>query len=566
MAHSPATTHMRILCLSLFTIGLLTLGPQSIATAQPVISSSNGILNASGYQAMLAPDTVFVIFGSGLGPSTLQTAAGPNYPNSLGGTSITFTPNTGGTAVNARMVYAVATQVAGILPSSITPGTYAVSVTYNMQASAAQNVTVVARSLGIATSNSSGTGAAQATIGNVNNGLSLDRMAGGSVSFGGYNWTLSPAHPGDEVVLWGTGGGADPANDTGGTSGDQTAAGNFTVSVDGTTIVPLYSGTSSGYPGLWQVNFVLPSTIAADCFASVTVSGGGQTSNAVTLAIAAPGQTSCNPDIPASTLAKLDSGTGTITMAGLVIGQNVVNGATSYEIGGVINQYTVAEFLIPYGGGKIGMCNVLNETYAAGSKEPSAPDMQLDAGATLSLAGPNGSQTLTKVEGLLYSATLSSVVESGTYTLSGTGGPDVGPFTVSATFPNSFAVTNSSSLNAINRSQPLTVSWTGSGFDTVQISINTTTESSTTVHGLVLNCAVPASAGSYTIPAAALALLNPTAAAQVGIAAETTKGFELSAESTTEPNTVIPLVRGGLVDFGGFGSYIEYILTGVSVQ
>ncbi len=552
---------MRLLRFALLTIGVATL-----ATAQPVISSSNGIVNASGYQPLLAPDTVFVIFGSGLGPSTLQAAAGPNYPNSLGGTSITFTPTSGGTAVTARVVYTVATQVAGILPSSITPGTYAVSVTYQMQTSPPQNVTVVARSLGIATSNSSGTGAAQATIGNVNKGISLDRMSAGTVSFGGYNWTLSPAHPGDEVVLWGTGGGADPANDTGGTSGDQTAAGNFTVNVDGTSIVPLYSGTSSGYPGLWQVNFALPSTIAADCFASVTVTGGGQTSNVVTLAIAAPGQTSCNTGIPASTLATLDSGTGTITMAGLVIGQNVVNGATSYEIGGVINQYTVAEFLIPYGGGKIGMCNVLNETYAVGSKEPSAPDKQLDAGATLTLTGPTGSETLTKVEGLLYSGTLRSVSNGGTYMLSGTGGPDVGPFTLSATFPNSFIVTNSSSLMAISRSQPLTVSWTGSGFDTVQISINTTTESSTTVHGLVLNCAVPASAGSYTIPAAALAFLTPTAAAQVGIAAETTHGFALSAESTTEPNTVIPLVSGGLVDFGGFGSYIEYLLTAVSVQ
>ena len=66
--------------------------------------------------------------------------------------------------------------------------------------------------------------------------------------------------------------------------------------------------------------------------------------------------------------------------------------------------------------------------------------------------------------------------------------------------------------------------------------------------------------------AAALAVLSPTAAAHVGIAGETTHGFALLAESTIEPNTVIPLVSGGLVDFGGFGSYIEYLLTGVSVQ
>jgi uncharacterized protein (TIGR03437 family) len=543
----------------------LTVGLVAVASAQPLISS-NGILNASGYQPLLAPDTVFVIFGSGLGPSTLQTAAAPNYPPSLAGTSVTFTPQGGGTSVTARMIYTVATQVAGILPSSIAPGTYAVSVTYQNQASPTQNVTVVARSLGIATSNSAGTGAAQATIGNVNNGISLDRTTSGSVNFGGYNWTLSPAHPGDEVVLWGTGGGADPANDTGGSSGDQTAAGNFTVSVDGTTIVPLYSGASSGYPGLWQVNFVLPSTIAAACFASVTVTGGGQNSNPVTLAIAATGQNSCSTGIPASTLTKLDSGAGTITMAGLVIGQNVINGAVSYEIGGVINQYTVAEFLIPYGGGKIGMCNVLNETYSTSSREPSAPDAQLDAGTvSLSGSGAGTSQTLTKM-GNFYSGTLSSITDGGTYTLTATGGTQVGPFTFSTTFPNGFTVTNLSSLHTVNRSQPLTVSWTGSGFDTVEILINTTTQSTTTVHGSVLNCAVPAGLGTYTIPAAALSAISASANAQLEVTADNTNGFAVSAESTTDPNTVIPLVSGGLVDFGGFGSYIAYVMTGVVVE
>ena len=161
------------------------------------------------------------------------------------------------------MAYSLAAQVAGLLPSSIAPGTYAVQVTYNTKTSASQTVTVAARSFGIATSNSQGTGAAQATISNVNSGISLVRLTSGSLAFEGYSWTLTPAHPGDTLVLWGTGGGADAANDTGGTSGDQTAAGNFVVNVDGTPITPLYAGASSGYPGLWQINFTLPASIAA---------------------------------------------------------------------------------------------------------------------------------------------------------------------------------------------------------------------------------------------------------------------------------------------------------------
>jgi uncharacterized protein (TIGR03437 family) len=532
------------------------------AFAQPAIRSSNGVLNASGYQAQLAPDTVFVIFGTGLGPAAIQTASAPNYPALLAGTSVNFTPVGGGTAIPGKMIYTLATQIAGVLPSSIAPGNYSVTVSYQNQTSPGENVTVVARSLGIATSNSGGTGAAQATIGNVNSGLSLDRMTGGSVSSGGYTYTLSPAHPGDELVLWGTGGGADPANDTGGTSGDQTAAGNFTVSVDGTTIVPLYSGASSGYPGLWQVNFVLPSNIAADCFAYVTVTGGGQTSNGVTIAIAATGQTSCSASIPASTLSKLDSGTGTITMAGLVIGELYQSGALSYEIGGVINQYTAAEFLIPYGGTKVGYCTILSETYPAGSKEPSAPDSQLDAG-TITLSGPGSgtNQTLSKVGGA-YTGTLNSITLGGSYTLTAGGGSQVGPFSITSKFPNAFSVNNLSSLANVNRSQPLTVSWTGSGnFDTVEIQINTTTETTTTVFGSDLNCAVPASLGTYTIPASVLSTLRPSANALLQVTADTNNGFPESAESTTLPNAVIPLVSGGLVDFGGFGGFIDYLVT-----
>ena len=534
-----------------------------VASAQPAIRTSNGVLNASGYQATLAPDTVFVIFGTGLGPASIQTAAGPAYPATLGGTSVTFTPANGGAAVTARMVYTVATQVAGILPSSISPGTYAVSVMYQTQASPPQNVTVVARSLGIATSNSGGTGAAQATIGNVNNGISLVRMTGGSVGYSGYNWTLSPAHPGDALVLWGTGGGADPANDTGGSSGDQTAAGNFTVTVDGTSIVPLYSGTSSGYPGLWQVNFVLPSNIAADCFASLTVTGGGQTSNPVTIAIAAPGQASCSSGIAPSTLSALDSGTGNITMGGLILGENIMNGAVSIAAAGVINKYTPGEFLIPYSGPKIGACTVLHEVYPVGSKEPSAPDSTMDAGSTLTLTGPNGSIALTKsvqALGPFYSGSLSSITPGGTYTLSGTGGSQIGPFSIAAKFPTSFTVTNMSSLTTVNRTQPLTINWTGSGFDTVEIQFNTTTETSTTVNLLGLNCAVPASLGTYTIPAAALAYLSP-GSSQMQVTADTSNGYTLSQESSTDPNTIMPLVSGGLVDFGGFSTYIDYIIS-----
>ncbi len=427
-----------------------------------------------------------------------------------------------------------------------------------------QGCAVVARSLGIATASSSGAGPAQATIGNVNSGISLVRMTGGTVAFNGFTWTLSPAHPGDTLVLWGTGGGADSANDTGGTSGDQTAAGNYSVNLDGAQITPLDSGTSSGYPGLWQVNFTLPAAIAPDCFASLTVTGGGVVSNPVTIAIAAAGQTSCSSTIPPATLSKLDSGSGTVTMAGLNIGQLVINGAVQSSAGGVINKYSVGEFLLPFIGPKVGLCSILQETYAVGTKEPSAPDAQLDAGS-LTLTGPNGMPIalgkITAPTGPTYNASIPAFSLGGSYKLSASGGPGVSAFDLTATFPSSFAVTNLSTLTTINRSQPLPVSWTGSGFNQVQISITTENQSPTTIQSVTVNCRVPATQGSYTIPAAALAyLIASPSIAQLQVTADNTNGGITSAESTTDPNTVIKLAGGTLVDFGGFGPYIDYLV------
>jgi len=265
--------------------GPLTVVPSvSGPPGAPLISS---VANATGYQTKITPGSVFVVFGSNLGPSSISIASTTNYPSSLAGTSVTLTPSGGGAIITARIYYSLNIQVAGLLPSTIPVGTYEVRVTYNGVTSAPMNVAVVTRSFGIATADSSGSGPAQATNGAVNGGISLVRYTSGSVSFGGLTWVLGPAHGGDILVLWGTGGGADLANDTGGSSGDQKAAGNFLVLVGGQQVIPEYAGTSSGYPGLWQVNFRLPLNITPNCSTPVQVSSAGELSNQATIAVAA---------------------------------------------------------------------------------------------------------------------------------------------------------------------------------------------------------------------------------------------------------------------------------------
>lgn len=251
-------------------------------------------------------------------------------------------------------------------------------------------------------------------------------------------------------------------------------------------------------------------------------------------------------------------------MAGLNIGQLEPGAGSQATAGGVINQYTVAEFLLPFIGPKFGACNVLQESYAAGAKEPSAADAQLDAGV-LTISGTGlPAEALGVIHapaGPTYNSSV-SVAPGGTYTLTGAGGTQVGPFAISATFPTSFTVTNLSSLSSINRAQPLTVSWTGSGFNQVVIDITTQNQSSTVTNSVTVTCPVPASLGTYTIPAAALAdLIASPSVAELQVIADISMGGITSAESTTDPNTVIPLVAGGLVNFGGFVPYIDYFVS-----
>lgn len=515
--------------------------------AQPSISA-NGVVNATGYQAKLTPGAVFVIFGNGMGPGVLMAAAPPDYPASLSGTSVSFTPAEGG-AVAARIIYTVAGQVAGLLPSSIAPGVYAVRVTYNGQTSPPQNVTVVAHSFGIATADSSGSGTAQATVGNVNGGISLVRFTSGAVVFNGFNYVLGPSHPGDTLVLWGTGGGADAANDTGGTSGDQTAAGSFVVLVAGRRITPVYAGASAGYPGLWQINFVLPADIEPDCFATIQVLAGGEAGNLASIPIAAPGQVACtNPDVPQEILAKVDSGAD-MTLGAFAVARlhNTTANVTVETASGWVARTKAAKFAKPVSGPHFGFCRVYERTFPANGLDPAFPDAFLDAGASLPLSGPGVAPgtALAKTNGPVgpfYAGGPGAPFTAGLYTLSGSGGGQVGPFSASTNFPASFLVSNWDAITGIDRAQPLVVIWSGGGFERVSILITNNEQVGGRVHIVSVNCEnIPAALGSYSVPSEALAYLL------AGAANLTVHGINQVAFSA-------PLTGGGRTDLALFNA------------
>ena len=561
----------------LFCLALLV---PALAQSQPAIRAANGVVNASSELPDVARGSWFVIFGTGLGPASISIQNGLPYPAVLSGTSVTFTPASGGTPVNALMYYTLATQVAGMLPSSTPAGAYDVKVTYNQQTSAASRINVVERNFGFATQSSNGQGPAQATY----SGYDLNRFTTGTLA----QWSLRPAKPGDGMVLWGTGLGADPASDAnGGTSGDQTAAAQVQVIVEGIAVTPAYAGRSSGSPGLDQINFTVPTGVTPSCFADLQVRVGGRLSNLGSIAVAAAGQTACtSARLTQAQLQTLDQG-GTLTAGGIQLGKS----ATTFTATVSEHTDTAAAWFGKYTIDAVansnlalaqsGACFLVQRT---GTTDQlgfgQRPPQTLDAGARLALNGPNASnmaiprQSDNTYLATLYStglegigATGSPTLAAGTYTVAGTGGADVGAFSASITLPGDFVWTNQSSIaNPIPRASPLTVTWTGAagGLVTVLGAALTRisgTGASATFSALGFNCTAPASAGSFTVPSSILQQLPAVSGDVLTASFGLLSLFAVPDVSTGQGSFSAPLTAGGTIDVGALGFEVAFTKT-----
>jgi hypothetical protein len=250
-------------------------------------------------------------------------------------------------------------------------------------------------------------------------------------------------------------------------------------------------------------------------------------------------------------------------------------------IGGQFASYTPAEWQIPLAAQTFGPCSVLDVTNPINGKSPYGPDSFLDAG-TISLTGtgiPQGA-TLTKnpsATGPSYfymPAIGTQLANGGTFTISnGSGGPQVGPFSVSATLPSSFTVANWSALTSVNRGAGLTINWNGSGFDTVGISIIGSSQSNGNVHTVTVACFInpAASSGSFSVPQGALALLpavqagSATDVGLLSVLASNSTGGSATPVTSTSTELTPALVGGGQVNYGFFAPSVG-VSQSVSIQ
>lgn len=506
---------------SLFGLSLLAFATGAVA--QPPLIYNRSIFNAASFvptsipAGVIAQGSIFSIFGAQLGPSKAAFASSFPLGTTLGGVSINIIQ--GSTSVSAIPVYVSATQVNAIMPSKAPLGMASVQVVVNNARSNLAPVQVGASAVGIFTANGTGIGP----------GVLFNFVAQNNQPV---NSTSVTAKNGQIITLWGTGLG--PV--TGGDNVPPTA-GNLPVQVQvfvgGQPAAVQYSGRST-YAGLDQIQFQVPNNAPHGCWVPVYVKTAGATvSNFVTMAIEpTPGM--CTTDVlPQVTSAFLK---------GSRLAEALATRTTTRQDVGVFAPVDVTsdyhvDFAFQPDPGQFpfnpalafppsGSCTAYARQgdMLDGNTSPlpglAPTTMPLDMGAPFLLTGPRGSKTLSEgffgarasyLGGSISNNILPSslFLDPGSYTLQGFGGMDVGPFSTSFNIPQPLTWANRLQTNTVDRSQPLTLSWTGgdSGQVVAVLGFGVDLPANSSA---VFVCIAPAGATSFTVPTDMLANLPAT--------------------------------------------------------
>jgi uncharacterized protein (TIGR03437 family) len=485
------------------------------AEAQPTIAaieSSATYLPPGLPNSGIAEGSIFVIFGSNMGPSTLEQVQAYPLSTALSGTSVTVTVN--GTASQAYMIYTSAGQLAALLPSSTPVGTGTVTVTYNSQTSATLPVTVVTSNFGIYTLSQGGSGPAVVTT----PGYKVITLT-------------SPATPAETLILWGTGLGPYSGNETE-PPVEKPLNVKASVYVGDVLATISYEGPSSS-PGLDQINFAVPAGVTG-CYVPIAVVVGGIVSNFGSISISTDGSTCSDPaGLPSSAINQVAS-TNSLKV-GFIELQKIAFSATVPILGSVdvkqdrgaayFYDFNDQELLASRGLSSISSFNsctvlVCNNSSTCIPDNTALNVPQISAGTQITITGPAGNAVLPLSSGKLgeYHGPLGSstvvggadFLQPGAYTASnGSGGASVGGFTADLTIGSPLTWTNQntiSALSSVDRTKDLTITFSG-GATGDYVAILGSSTSATANVTVTLICTAPVSAGTFTIPAFVLSAL-----------------------------------------------------------
>jgi uncharacterized protein (TIGR03437 family) len=457
----------------------------------------------------IAQGSIFDIFGTNLAASTTPLQSVP-LQTTLNGVTVNVTVN--GTTVHPIFYYVTPNQIAAILPSATPIGTGQIAVTNNGQTSAPAQIQVVQGAFGILTLNGAGYGPAAAFDAKSN-----------------YLGFTNAANPGDYITLWGTG--------VGPVSGDETrlqTPQNLTnvpieVDIGGVPATVAYRGRSA-YPGLDQINVVVPGGVQQGCYVSVVVRSGNVVSNFATIPLAASGRT-CSDPVTGFTAEEMQTLTskGSFSIGSISLGKS---GGTD-SASAVFGRYTSDQFNGTIFGQTISIGSCWVYGFASNTSSFPIQPTRLDAGPAVNITGPNGKQTIIPQDGV-YGGTIGGgsstpplpvfiPATGGTFNFgNGTGGGDVRAFTAGLTLGSPLVWSNMPAgtiydITVFNRSQGLTVKWTGGSPNSyVRIDGSSTLISPSRQLGGHFICTAAVDARQFTVPAAVLLAIPPNVSVSGG--------------------------------------------------
>jgi hypothetical protein len=302
----------------------------------------------------------------------------------------------------------------------------------------------------------------------------------------------------------------------------------------------------------------------------MAVATGSSVSPSVVVSLASGGGPCTSPlGFSPATLANLDAG-GTVTIGLALAGRFGLfgiygDGAGAEFFQGTANDAYLATLSVAGLGtplqnlAKANTCTSYN-AFAQASPN-STPSLGLsgfshllDAGSSLTLAGPGVTKTMAGIQGGYGTSGSTPFLVNGTWTLTGTGGADIGAFTASLNIPVLTWTNAVSPGQTVSRNAPLTVTWTGGGPNDVvsiagsSISIDILNlNDPTKTYEYIFNCYAPASAGTFTVPVNIMQTMQPTITSSV----VGTGGVLVVSAGNTFGFTA-PLKKGGNIDGGLF--------------
>lgn len=221
---------------------------------------------ASGAASSVPPGSIFAIYGSGMASGMLPAAKLP-LPTQILSTTVTVNGEA------APLFYVSAVQINAQMPLDVQPGVATVAVTNGSSTSNSVAVTVPATATpGIFVQYPTNQAVVQ------NEDLSLNSAA-------------APAHVGDEVVAYFTGGG--PVNASGPlNTGAPSPSNGLSPTVESASVtvggvaspsVP-YAGLTATLVGVYQVNFVIPQIAAGQRTLVLTIDGAASAATTISIA------------------------------------------------------------------------------------------------------------------------------------------------------------------------------------------------------------------------------------------------------------------------------------------